>query len=118
MTKSQGCKIQTLQLKTSTNAIQVCNTCRKITETFLHDFKGICNSLALLLRRQYDFPFGINIVQFSFFFFFFWIFTQLFFSIFLTLDGEIDHSHTNLSIKKKLCYFKENCIETGIVHIV
>ena len=24
--------------------------------------------LALLLRRQYEFPFGINIVQFSFFF--------------------------------------------------
>ena len=27
-------------------------------------------SLVLLLRRQYEFPFGINIVQFSIFFFF------------------------------------------------
>ena len=26
--------------------------------------------LALLLRRQYEFPFGINIVQFSIYFFF------------------------------------------------
>ena len=26
--------------------------------------------LALLLRRQYEFPFGIDIVQFSFFFFY------------------------------------------------
>ena len=28
-------------------------------------------SLALLLWRHYEFPFGFNIVQFSFFFFFF-----------------------------------------------
>ena len=27
--------------------------------------------LALLVRRQYEFPFGINVVQFSFLFFFF-----------------------------------------------
>ena len=32
--------------------------------------------LALLLRRQYEFPFGINIMQFSFFFQFFnWVAT-------------------------------------------
>ena len=29
--------------------------------------------LALLLRRQYEFPFGINIVQFSFFHFFLYL---------------------------------------------
>ena len=41
--------------------------------------------LALLLRRQYEFPFGINIVQFSIFFFRKHV---LIFSIFCPLQGQ------------------------------